>query len=421
MSRKLLSILMILCLLIPGAAMAQSAGPEVVRVALGTGQYNMWYRELEAEAEAATGLDIQFVEMAGGLEAMMMEVVSGGASDIDVWDIDGPNIPQFAANGYIIPLDSYISPEDKADFFPVALDAVSYDGSIYALPYVVHGLSLFYNKAMFEAAGITQPPQTIDEVVADARILTDAENGIYGLAVEGKQHEEPVGHLIDWIVRFGGGGLLDKDGNLVFGDQATIDTFQWLHDLVFVEKVVPPECVSWICSETGVALQQGTIAMCLNWPYLYAESKKPEATAASVVGNISMVALPPTNCVWAWCYGIMSTSKRQDAAYKFLEWATSADTITKFGTELLVPVCRASAKANIQANTSISEEDRTALINLTATLEQGYAPGLSANYSALRSRIGETLSKIMINENIDIAAEVAACKADLEAMLAELD
>ena len=420
MLKKSLLLLLALSLALPVLASAE-ASPTVVRVACGTGQYEMWYRDLEAKCEAETGLDIEFVEVSGGLEAVMMEYLSGGASNIDVWNIDGPNIPEMAKNEYILPMSSYMSEESKKDFFPTALDAVSYNGEIYAFPYVVHGLSLFYNKAMFEAAGITEVPTTIEEITEAARKLTDAENGIYGIAVEGAQHEEPAGHLIDWIVRFGGQGLLDKEGNLVFGDQATVDTFQWLHDLVYVEKVAPPECVSWLNGETATALQQGRIAMCLNWPYLYEECKKPDATAESVIGNIGVAALPPTNCVWAWCWGISSTSKNPDAAAKFIEWATNEEQITNIGADLRIPVCRASAKANIQADTDMSEADREASKYLTETLEQGYAPGLSTNYSSLRNCIGETLSLIMTSEEIDIAAAVADCIAELAELLAEAE
>lgn len=416
--KKWFVLFLALCFALPMVSVAEDTN-NVVRVACGTGQYEMWYRALEEKCEAETGLEIEFVEVSGGLEAVMMEYLSGGASNIDVWNIDGPNIPEMAKNGYILPLEDYMSEESKQDFFPAALDAVSYNGEIYASPYVVHGLSLFYNKAMLEEAGITKIPTTIEEITEAARKLTNPEKGVYGIAVEGAQHEEPAGHLIDWIVRFGGQGLLDKESNLVFGDQATVDTFQWLHDLVYKEKVAPPECVGWLNGETATALQQGRIAMCLNWPYLYEECKKPDATAESVIGNIGVAALPPTNCVWAWCWGISSTSKNSDGAAKFIEWACNEEQITNIGTELLIPVCRASAKANIQASAELNEADREASQSLTETLEQGYAPGLSTNYSSLRSTIGETLSYIMTSEKVDVAAAVEKCTAELQEMLAE--
>ena len=93
MLKKFLPFLLAICMALPALAGAE-AEPTVVRVACGTGQYEMWYRELEAKCEAETGLDIEFVEVSGGLEAVMMEHLSGGASNIDVWNIDGPNIPE---------------------------------------------------------------------------------------------------------------------------------------------------------------------------------------------------------------------------------------------------------------------------------------------------------------------------------------
>ena len=69
----------------------------------------------------------------------------------------------------------------------------------------------------------------------------------------------------------------------------------------------------------------------------------------------------------------------------------------------------------------MSEADREASKYLTETLEQGYAPGLSTNYSSLRNCIGETLSLIMTSEEIDVSAAVADCTAELAELLAEAE
>lgn len=71
MLKKFLPFLLAICMALPALAGAE-AEPTVVRVACGTGQYEMWYRELEAKCEAETGLDIEFVEVSGGLEAVMI-------------------------------------------------------------------------------------------------------------------------------------------------------------------------------------------------------------------------------------------------------------------------------------------------------------------------------------------------------------
>lgn len=46
---------------------------------------------------------------------------------------------------------------------PAAIDAFTADGELYAVPANIATLQLYYNKALFEAAGIDGPPTTVDE------------------------------------------------------------------------------------------------------------------------------------------------------------------------------------------------------------------------------------------------------------------
>ena len=388
------------------------ASNNFVRIATDNGQYGVWFNNLKAEAERATGLQIDFVVPAlTGLEAMLTEVASGGASEIDAWHIDGPLVPELADKGAIIPIDKWMKAEDIADFFDVSIETVTHDGKIYAYPYITHGLNLFYNRDMLEAANVA-PPTTLDEIVAASIKLTDASKGIYGFAVEGFQSAEPVGHLIDTILRFGGSGLVDRNMQISYGDQATIDAYIWLHDMIYKHQCAPPESAGWHNGDTAAALQQGKVAMIFNWPYLYYESKDPSSTAESIVGRIGVVPAPKTACVWSWVWGMMATSKRQDNAFKFMEWACSPDSVYNFSTTLLVPVARKSVYDRI-TNSNISPSDKDAILNLTRTVENGFSHPLPTDFGTLRLSVAEYLSRIMSTRNIDIAAEVRRSAAVL--------
>lgn len=80
----------------------------------------------------------------------------------DILMLDGPNVASYAANGIIIPLDSYVAQEDKDDLVASSLEQNTYNGSLYAMSNTESSVALFYNKDMVEAAQIQVPDKLED-------------------------------------------------------------------------------------------------------------------------------------------------------------------------------------------------------------------------------------------------------------------
>lgn len=76
--------------------------------------------------------------------------------------VDGPNISNYAANGIIVPIDSYFTEEDKADFVDSILVQGTYDEKLYAIGATESSVALYYNKDMTDAAGI-KVPETLED------------------------------------------------------------------------------------------------------------------------------------------------------------------------------------------------------------------------------------------------------------------
>ena len=91
---------------------------------------------------------------------------------------EGPDVVQlfygwlndYRAANLIQPLPEKDFPAASVDkdFFPM-VQAMKVDGQYYALPTAVRSLALFYNKRLFEEAGIKSPPATLDELVEAAK------------------------------------------------------------------------------------------------------------------------------------------------------------------------------------------------------------------------------------------------------------
>jgi len=401
----------------PTAADPPADSP-VITVAMGWGPYETWFRNILHEAEAATGLTIEIFEITGGIADFVTEIASGGASGIDVWNLDGPQLPRRAADGNLVPITHMVDQADMGDFFDAAITAITYDGDIYAMPYIVHGLGLFYNKVMFAEAGL-EAPRTMDDITQAAIALTDAENDIWGIGLAGGNvNSEPAGHILDWGVRFGGSDLLNAQGELVWGDQGTIDALQWHMDMIYTYQAAAPESPSWWAGDIANALLQGRVAMGLGWPFNYTDSLNPEVTAEHVLGNIGVVPGPVTNNVYAWVWSIMSTSNNPEAAFKFMEWGSSSDIVARLGSELLVPICRSSS-VDIMMSGGLTPEEEAAVIGLTGVLEQGFTPFITPSWAPMRSDMVDGLNMILTTPGINIAAEVENMRESMLRIQAE--
>ncbi len=95
------------------------------------------------------------------------------APDVAV-SLNGNALGQYCNSGAFQSLDPYLK-RDNVDLsqFPSAVQKfTSYQGNHCAMPLLADVYGLYYNKAMFAAAGITAPPKTMSELMADAKKLT---------------------------------------------------------------------------------------------------------------------------------------------------------------------------------------------------------------------------------------------------------
>lgn len=115
-----------------------------------------------------------------------LETAATGGSAADLFWMNGPNLVKYASNGIIMPLNDQIA-ADKVDLsvYPQSLvDLYSYQGKHYALPKDFDTIGLWYNKKLFDAAGMKYPDdswtwQTLQDA---AKKLTNPAKGIWGIA-----------------------------------------------------------------------------------------------------------------------------------------------------------------------------------------------------------------------------------------------
>jgi maltose-binding protein MalE len=190
------------------------------------------------------------------------QIASLGGSGPDL--IYGPSdqVGPFSEMKLIAPIEDLL-PQDFLNGF-VDAGLVWRHGHLYQVSdRVGNHLHLLYNRNI-----ITQPPETTDEMIELAKELTIDEDGdgridSYGLAWN---FEEPY-FFVPFLGGFGG-WVMDDEAHPTLNNQETINAFQFMKDLKFTHKILPPESDY----DTADALfKEGRTAMIINGPWSWAE------------------------------------------------------------------------------------------------------------------------------------------------------
>lgn len=121
-------------------------------------------------------LSVEMVETTSDTMANKISVALDSGTTPDVITELASRTRTYAGKNQLADLSGMYGPDmPRDDFIPGALAAVSAGGGIYAVPYRWDCISLIYNKDMFAAAGITAPPATWDEFVANGKALTSGD------------------------------------------------------------------------------------------------------------------------------------------------------------------------------------------------------------------------------------------------------
>ncbi|KVN89412.1 sugar ABC transporter substrate-binding protein [Burkholderia ubonensis] len=252
--------------------------------------------------------------------------ITTGSGQFDVVMIGTYETPQWGKRGWLAPVAGLPADYDLNDVVKTARDSLSYNGQLYALPFYVESSMTFYRKDLFAAKGLKMPDQpTYDQIAGFADKLTDKSKGIYGICLRGKAGwGENMAYLSTVVNTFGGRWFDDKWN-------AQLTSAEWKKAVNFyvnlLKKNGPPGASSNGFNENLTLTASGKCAMWIDATVaagiLY---NKQQSQVSDRIGYAAapVEATPKgSHWLWAWALAIPKTSKQQDAAKKFIAWATS--------------------------------------------------------------------------------------------------
>lgn len=337
--KKLVSLLLVASLLLIGAFAATAEetkkweGHSIVFAGWGDGAEKAATEAAIAAFEEATGCEVTYINNNSDFDTKITAMVAAG-EQLDCAMLESATIAYpMAEQGLLEPLDSYVEASgiDMSDY-AAASCYYDNDGNLISYAGNIELMCLFYNKDVFDAAGIDYPPTspadawTWDEFVDICKQLTKDANGLTPND-EGFDPDNIVQYGVNpgvWWPVWGsfilsnGGSIVDADGNFAMNQPEAVEALQAFCDLKLVDHVAPSVAASESLPAGDVALLTGTYAMVIDgqWNALtYAEAGVNFGMAPIPKMGDEVVSICTTGM-----FCIFSASQEKDAAWDLIQY-----------------------------------------------------------------------------------------------------
>ncbi|WP_405659158.1 sugar ABC transporter substrate-binding protein [Streptomyces sp. NBC_01166] len=277
-----------------------------------------------------TGIKVHFTVLPeNDVRDKISQDFSNQAGQYDVGTISNFEVPFFAKNEWLHPLDTYAAEDtafDQDDILEPLRESLTAEGKLYAEPFYGESSFLMYRKDVFDAKGLTMPAHPTWTEVAELAARADgAESGMKGICLRGLPGWGELVAPLTTVVNTMGGTWFTEDWKPRLTSPEFKKATQFYVDLVRKHGERG-------ASQSGYAeclnnMTQGKTAM---WYDATAGAGSLEAAGSPVKGKIGYVPAPveetkSSGWLYTWAWGIQKASKKADDAWKFVSWASSKE------------------------------------------------------------------------------------------------
>ncbi len=215
-------------------------------------------------------------------------------------------------------MDDVPSSINKSDFYQAAIDAGSFNGKLIGVPWYVDTRVLYYRSDLAQQAGMSQGPQTWDDLNKLAQAYHSG-GAKYGIALSSNNWEEYVPFLYS-----AGGDITDSSGKFTLDSQAAVKALTEYVSF-FQQNLTPQtEPQGFDVTQTFVS---GETPMFFSGPWHRSLIQK---AAPNLEGKWATVRVPKdqssTSFVGGAEFAVFKNSPNRDAAWKFVQYMTQPQT-----------------------------------------------------------------------------------------------
>ncbi|OMI34282.1 sugar ABC transporter solute-binding protein [Streptomyces sparsogenes DSM 40356] len=278
-----------------------------------------------------TGIRVNFTVLPeNDVRDKISQDFSNQAGQYDVATISNFEVPFYAKNGWLLPLDDHVADDrafDQKDILPSMRESLTADdGKLYAEPFYGESSFLMYRKDVFAEKHLTMPKRPTWRQVAELAAEVDgARKGMRGICLRGLPGWGELMAPLTTVVNTFGGTWFTKDWKARLTSPEFTEATNFYVDLVRKH------------GESGAA--QSGFAECLNnltqgktamWYDATSAAGSLESAKSPVRGKIGYVQAPvektkSSGWLYTWAWGVQKASRNTDNAWKFVSWASSKE------------------------------------------------------------------------------------------------
>lgn len=307
------SLTMCLALTACGGSGSQSQGGDSgkpLTVAIWDNNQLPGLKEIIGDFTTETGIEVEIQMVPWDQYWTLLEAGAQGGDLPDVFWMHSNYSQKFMSNDILLDLTDKVaqsSTVDMANYYQDIAELYQYDGKIYGIPKDYGTIGLWYNKTMFDEAGISYPDETWtwDTFAEAAEKLTKADGSQYGFTSPASFNQDGYYNL---IYSMGGSVLSEDKTKSMWNSEETVAAMNWWYDNL-VTKAMPTQQV--MAENTpDVMLGSGKAAMVFEGSWMIAAMKGNEY----IVSNCDVAVLPKAE------------DGTRISIYNGLGWSAAADT-----------------------------------------------------------------------------------------------
>jgi multiple sugar transport system substrate-binding protein len=256
------------------------------------------------------------------MDKLLLMLATGTAPDVVM--IEAFWIPLLVEYDVLLPLDRFLAQDPgffPDDFEPVLLDAFRVRGALYGLPKDYSTLALYFNPAMFAAAGLEDAPRTWREFAEHARRLTRDDDGDGSIDQYGYGHAEDFEYSLPFVWQ-NRGEYIDVQGRAVFDQPAFAEALEFLQRMKRDGIAVMPSDVGAAWNMDAFGRQRVAMAISGLWSVNFMNetyAHTPYRAAPLPVGKQA------ASVAFAAGYAIPKRTADPDKAWQLLRYLTGPE------------------------------------------------------------------------------------------------
>jgi len=306
------------------------------------------WEKTAADFTAATGVKVELLRQPADSDQRrqgLAAALQARQARPDVFLMDIAWVAQFAASGWLSPLDSAADEADSLpgpDAFPPGAAAAGvYGGKRLALPVYVDAGLLYYRKDLLARYGYPSPPGTWEEMMDMARRIQEKERAadpdFQGYVWQGAQYEGLVCNFLEVAVS-AGGGLPRRGSGIAIESESNVRALALMRGMLAGDGISPRETFTGMKEEEArLHFQKGSALFERNWPYAWALHNQEGSPVRGKTGIAPLPHFPghgSAAVLGGWLAGVSRYTGNPAAARKLAGYLVSLPVQKRLALEL---------------------------------------------------------------------------------------